>query len=513
MKESNSFTDFEHLQLVADRIKMSGVDLTASYQDWMYVTFACASLGEGAREPYHLICSQYPSYRRQECDEKFDNCLRTGRGDITIATLMKMAQDHGIDTSLPRGRRPMSKAQREEEQKATITAIREQLQSDYQWRHNVLTGKTEYSEDGLVWSEVNDRFFDTILTRVRESGLRIKDNELRSLINSADFSPNFSPHVEWLKSLPAYNPDTDPDYIHDFFMGHMEFGPMADIELYELVFKRWFVAMEALWLGKIDANPIMPTFCGPQQIGKSFYTGHILPPCLQKYQTAIRPNDPVNTDTMLTLSEVLIVIFDEISISSNSKSNMFKFLITSGQTNLRDAYGHYRKTRSRIASIIATTNYHQFIREPEGNRRYIGIDLVGTKNIYEYPLNYEGAYAQALYLLENGFDPKPTFEESIRISEYNKQFMIPNDCEEALRTFVRQPRENETAEAYSAGDLLSELNYRGFHGNPFNVVSIGRAMKSMGFESRKISGYNKYLVVIADSVRQKDERKEEAKKK
>jgi predicted P-loop ATPase len=237
---------------------------------------------------------------------------------------------------------------------------------------------------------------------------------------------------------------------------------------------------------------------------------HTLPPNLQSYQTAIRPNDPINTDTMLTFTEVLLVIFDEISINSDSKSNLMKFLVTSGQTNLRDAYGHYRKVRRRMASAVATTNYIQFIREAEGNRRYIGIDLVGTKNIYDYPLNYEGAYAQAVYLLEHGYEPKPTYEESQRISQYNRHFMTPNDCEEALRTFVRHPTEGDTAEAYAAGDLQRELNLRGFYGNTYNVVNIGRAMRALGFESRKIRGYSKYLVVLVDAVRQQRERQEDA---
>ena len=510
MDFTNSYSDLEHLQLLAGRIAESGTDITSTYQDWLEVTFACSSLGEAAREPYHTICSQYPNYRREECDAKFNNCLQTGRGSITIATLIKKAKDHGIDVSLPRGRRPLSEEKRKAEHTNVMNQVKDYLRENRTWRHNTLTGKVEFQENGGQWKEVDDRFIDTILTRLREQGLPVKDNVLRSLVNSIDFAPDFAPHIEWLKSLPTWNPETDPDYIHDFFFGHMEFGPMADLELYDLVFHRWLVAVVALWRGEIDANPIMPTFCGSQQIGKSFLASHILPPCLQAYQTAISPNDPINKDTMLTLSEVLLVIFDEVAINSDSKSNTMKFLLTSGLIYLRDAYGHYRKSLQRMASVIATTNYHQFIRETEGNRRYIGIDLIGTKNIYTHPLNYEGAYSQAVYLLEHGYEPKPTYEESMRISQYNRQFLTPNDCEEALLTFVRSPKEDEKAEACTSGDLLRELNYRGFQGRGFNTVNIGKAMKSLGFEPRRINGYNKYSVVLADPVRQQLERQNDA---
>ena len=92
-KNTRQFTDLEHLELVARRIAESGIDITADYQDWINVTFACASLGEAARESYHTICRQYPGYRREECDGKFDNCLRTGRDSVSLATLLQRAKD------------------------------------------------------------------------------------------------------------------------------------------------------------------------------------------------------------------------------------------------------------------------------------------------------------------------------------------------------------------------------------------------------------------------------------
>ena len=41
---------------------------------------------------------------------------------------------------------------------------------------------------------------------------------------------------------------------------------------------------------------------------------------------------------------------------------------------------------------------------------------------------------------------------------------MTDDVEEALRTFVRVPTPYDNPEAYSAGDLLKELNSRGFGG-------------------------------------------------
>ena len=507
----NSFTDLEKLELWAQQIHDSGIDITPDQKnEWTMIAYACASLGEVGREPFHLISSNYPGYSREECDRHFSYCMKTSKNCVSIGTIVKIARDHGLVLSLPRGRRPKNEEQRREEQTAQVTYIKELLIQEKRWRYNTLTCKTEMSIDGINWIEVDDRLFNTIITDLREKGLRVKDNELRSLLDSSGFSPDYDPPAEWLSCLKPWNPDTDPDYIGEFFIGHMEFGPLADPNYYDKMFRRWLVGLVALWLGRIDENPVMLTFCGKEHVGKTFFAINVLPPQLRRYLTTIRPNDPVNNDTMLTLAEVLLVIFDEININSDSKSNMMKYIITSGTTNLREAYGRYRKARRRRASLIATTNYLQFLRETEGSRRYVCIDLVSTKNIFEFPLNYEGAYAQALYLLNHGFSPKPTFEESLLVSEHNRAFMAPNDCEEALLTFLRLPTEQDNPVALSAGDLLQELSNHGFYRRSFSAVEIGKTMKRLGFASKMVRGHNKYLVVIIDAAAHQQERVNDA---
>ena len=57
MNSNKSYSELEHLELVARRIAESGIDITCEYKDWITVTLACASVGEAAREAYHTICS------------------------------------------------------------------------------------------------------------------------------------------------------------------------------------------------------------------------------------------------------------------------------------------------------------------------------------------------------------------------------------------------------------------------------------------------------------------------
>jgi predicted P-loop ATPase len=290
----------------------------------------------------------------------------------------------------------------------------------------------------------------------------------------------------------------------------MLFGDPENLEFYALMFRKWFVCMVALWIKKVKENPMMPVLYGPQHIGKTFFVRHILPRQLASYLNEVNPSAKVDKDFEISLAETPLMFLDEFSVNSLQKSEAYKYAITSSSSYRRDSYGHFREMRDRKATLIAATNHDTFIMEAEGNRRYLAVNLLDTVNLNDHPLPYEGAYAQVLWLLENGFDPKPTREESELISEHNLPYLMPNDCEEALRTFIRMPTPIDNTEAYSAGDLLRELNQRGFSARGFKAVAIGRAMKKMGFDSRKINGTYKYNVVLADYDRQKRERIEDA---
>ena len=506
---TKKFTELEHLELVARRIAESGVDITTTYVDWLNVGFACASLGEPAREYYHIISSQHPGYTREECDEKFDNCLETGHGEVTLGTLIKMAKDAGIDTSLPRGRREKTSREKKEERENQVRQMKDALKQQGQWRFNTWRQRPEYCEQDGVWKPVQDRDLDTLYCRLKEQGINVKQQDVKALIFSRDFCPDYDAVNSWLNSLKPWNPDTDPDYLRDFYIGHLEFGDPENESLYQQMLTKWHVGMVAQMKGQITENPLMPIFIGHQHIGKTYFARHILPPELSSYRLEVGPSERIDKDLIISLSETPLILFDEISFGSNQKNEAFKYIVTSSRSNVRDAYAHFRESRQRRASLIATTNENNFLRDDQGNRRYLAVDLKGTVDLKNFPLPYEGAYAQALYLLDHGFDPKPTQEESQLITKHNRNFMEYNDCEEVLRTFLSIPDGQSTEEALSAGDIMRELNERGFRGAEFKANSIGKVMKRLGFNSKVIRGTRKYLVTKIDDDKHYRENKQD----
>lgn len=505
----STISDLEHLELVARRIAESGTDLTSDYKHWIDVTFACASLGEGARESYHLICSQYSGYKREECDEKFDNCLDKGDGRISIGTLMKLAADAGIDIGKPRGRRSKSASQKQEEREDAITQAIGVLNSLARWWYNVWSGRVEIQEPDQERRPVSDRDLSTYYIKLKKAGIRISAKDTEHLIKSRDFAPDDNPFQNFFDALPAWH-EGDPDYIREFLTDHMVFGDPENTAFYDTMLHKFFIGMVGLWLERLNENPIVPVLYGVQHIGKTHLVRHILPPELQSYLFPVNPSARVDKDFEIAMSETPIMFLDEFNVNNLSKSEAYKYAATSSKSYLRDSYGHFREMRNRRASLIGATNHEKFIREAEGNRRWLAINLKGTVNLNEHPLPYQGAYAQALYLLEHGFETKPTKEQSQLISQHNEPYLMTDDTTEALRTFVRKPTSTDNPEAYSAGDLLKELGVRGYHGHQYNTVNIGRAMMNMDFEPRKVRGTYKYDVVIADFERQKRERIEDA---
>ena len=77
-----------------------GANIADDYDDYLRLGFALANgLGSEGRELYHQLCSQSSKYRQQDCERKWQQCLRQSDGRTTIATFYNMAKQAGVDLS------------------------------------------------------------------------------------------------------------------------------------------------------------------------------------------------------------------------------------------------------------------------------------------------------------------------------------------------------------------------------------------------------------------------------
>ena len=502
----NSFTEQEKLELYAQQIHDSGIDITSDQKnEWTQIAYACASQGEAGREPYQLICSNYPGYSREECDRHFSYCLKTSKNCVTLGSLVKIAKDHGLELKLPRGRRPMTPAEAEKKQANKFERMLDALKSFGQWRKNIWTKHLEIKEsEDKDWREVTDDDDSTYITRLKLGGLSVSKQDMIDMASSRDFAQEYDACKEYLASLKPWEEFGSSDAIDDMFRTHLNLRDEDNADFIFLMLKKWFVNMVAMMLGLEDENPQMPVFEGSEHIGKSFVARRLLPPGLMSLKVEVSPAQQKDKDFLLTLSDTPLLLFDELEIKG-SEANTLKHAITSNDSYIRASFGRKSQKRKRRASLIATTNDRQFLPDMEGRRRFLVVSITGTEKWEMTAEDYAEVYAQAVHLVhDENFNYKPTKEEALHISELNRPHRIPNDCEAVLSTLLRKPQGMEKGVALSAGDIICLLRKKNLGGHGYSTVNIGKAMTNLEFASKSVHGYTKYLCIVIEDLEREE---------
>lgn len=93
---NSNFSDTEaRVKTLCEKIISWRCDITNGYQDWLNIGFALADLGEAGREYFHAVSSVCSKYKRDDCDKKFTECLKS-RKTISIDYFFKICKGEGI---------------------------------------------------------------------------------------------------------------------------------------------------------------------------------------------------------------------------------------------------------------------------------------------------------------------------------------------------------------------------------------------------------------------------------
>ena len=80
------------------KIQQCGIDITASYDDWLKVGCALATLGERGRSLFHICSRQNAKYNAAKTDKMFTDLLRRNYQQVNIGTFFWMCKQNGITT-------------------------------------------------------------------------------------------------------------------------------------------------------------------------------------------------------------------------------------------------------------------------------------------------------------------------------------------------------------------------------------------------------------------------------
>lgn len=80
------------------KIQQCGIDITASYDDWLKEGCALATLGERGRSLFHICSRQNAKYNATKTDKMFTDLLRRNYQQVNIGTFFWMCKQYGITT-------------------------------------------------------------------------------------------------------------------------------------------------------------------------------------------------------------------------------------------------------------------------------------------------------------------------------------------------------------------------------------------------------------------------------
>lgn len=92
--DKNSIDEVEQ---IIQEIESKQIDITSSYEDWRNIGFVFADeFGENGREYFHRVSKFYQDYNSKDCDQQFDQCLKSNGSGLTIKTFFYKVKNLGI---------------------------------------------------------------------------------------------------------------------------------------------------------------------------------------------------------------------------------------------------------------------------------------------------------------------------------------------------------------------------------------------------------------------------------
>ena len=203
------------------------------------------------------------------------------------------------------------------------------------------------------------------------------------------------------------------------------------------------------------------------------------------------PPAPRPQDDLFTMTENLLVNFEEIDSMQRSELNQLKAMTTTLYVNERPAYGRNKVHLPHVASFCATGNNLQFLTDDTGNRRWLPFEVTAIDNPWTAHIDYEGLYAQAKHLLDNDFRYWYRDHEIEELNLANRRFETPNPARELILIYYRHPVDYEKGTYVTASQIVTR-----FGGSiRLNAVQVGIALKELGYTCTRTRHGNIWLVV------------------
>ena len=363
-------------------------------------------------------------------------------------------------------------------------------------RHDVISNKTQIrrplpdlplkgQEAGSYWADITTADVNDIVCDCSaQSGLQITAREVLAVLQSHRI-PDVHPLREYVLNCQPYTVD-QPDWIGWLSERVTVEGGEEEQKLWRTCFTKWFVAMVASWLKDEVVNQQVLVLIGRQGIFKTTWLEHLLPPELRAYGCKMANSTQLNKDERLRIAEYGLIALDEIDAMGIKELNVMKSVITASDISERAAYGYTKERRIRLASFCASGNKQEFLTDLTGNRRWLPFQVENIANPFYITLPYEQIYAQAYYLIENGFQYWFDLDDIDLLEVHNEDFRAQENEEQLLPVYFDIPAEGN-GQFMTTAEISDKLVSWGSIKKPMSLSRLGMVLQQQGFQSKRIN--------------------------
>ncbi|MBO4801573.1 MAG: hypothetical protein J5545_06875 [Bacteroidaceae bacterium] len=351
-------------------------------------------------------------------------------------------------------------------------------------RYDLLSQKTQQQLENGAWKELKERNEnDLFMECCRETHENISLSMFLTVLNS-NVVPEIHPLREYVNALPAWNPEM-PDYI-DQAASQVHMASAEEDKLWHRSFKKWTVGMVAGWMDDDTVNHQVIVFVGRQGIYKSTWLNRLMPPQLSAYGTDNIDIERLDKDEQLRAAEFGLVNIDELDKLTDRQLNKLKAMITNTHVDVRASYGRHKEKRIRVASYVASGNKDEFLTDQTGNRRWLPFHVMSIDSPYEHTLPYDGMYAQALYLLRNGFNYWFDLGDIEAMEAHVEEFMVPTSEEQLVQICFSPIEPTEPRAAFwTVAEIAAKISQTGNLRKAVDERRLGAILKKLGFKPHR----------------------------
>ena len=507
---------------IIDQMDKKGLNLCEDYSDWISICYALVSeFGEEGRNHFHTLSSHSSKYNSIDCDAQFTACLNNHSESkskkSSISTIYYHAKQNGIDRYSEYTKSIMRSATTQRAAGLSTDAIIETLEKHAgispedskqiveQMASKDIKFKSEnISEDIAAYIKTFELKKNLITRKIELNGRAIDDSDLNSIYLDSkavfkESSKELVTSIIFSNRINTYNP------LHEFFEEELyqtndDYWPNLTMLIESVItdtpnaskwITRWLLSIVASAYGNHSA--LVLVFCGAQQgTGKTHWFRYLLPKPI-RYLYAESKMDAGKDDEILMCGK-LIINDDEYGGKSKKEDKRLKELTSKEFINVREPYGRVSVDLRRLAVFCGTSNDTQILSDATGNRRIIGINILGINQELYNKCDKVALWRELFAMYQMGAEYRILGDEILELNEATEMFKLSTPEDDLINKKLQPGSSTSYGEWMSLTDiqqfLMMDTKF-----NYLNTNRIGQILTKLGFVKERRGKRNQLIMM------------------